>query len=200
MVNNDYEQYASEPTREGDLAKLALLAQAQLAAELKVNEAENALAQAAMALKAIAEHDIPDLMESLNLLEFKTTTGIHITVEEKIRASIPEERKPEAFAWLRKNKHDALIQRVVAVTFGKGEDSKATELLELLHQQKLQLSDKSSVHASTLAAFVREQLREGKDLPIETFGVFRQKASKISLPNPGQTKGDSRKRPHQQKG
>jgi hypothetical protein len=166
------------------LSTLNDLAEAQSAAEDLIVRIQADLKVAEDNLKDIAEKQIPDMMGTLGLTEYKTTKGLYITLKETIRASIPKEKQPEAFGWLREHGHEALITRAITVSFGRGEDKTADALLLSLRVQKLEPSDKTAVNANTLAAFVREQLREGRDIPLETFGVHRQVASKITLPQP----------------
>jgi hypothetical protein len=174
-----YLEAAGTAVTEGELATLQTLATMQVCLEQKVLKAQQALAQAEEELRNVAEVRIPDLMDKVGMKEFTTQLGLEVTIKESIRASISEEHKPTAFAWLRDNGHAALITRMVAVAFGRGEDQKAAALVTQLRGQKLQPTDKSSVHPMTLSAFVREQLANGKDIPLETFGVHRQRSSQI---------------------
>jgi hypothetical protein len=40
---------------------------------------------------------------------------------------------------------------------------------------------KRTVHASTLASFVKSQLEAGVDFPMDLFGVYRQRTSVIDV-------------------
>jgi hypothetical protein len=179
--NSDYLAYARETSggAPADLTRLAELAEKQAAAELAVKRAEDALQKAQDELRKIAEGELPELMDSLGLEEFRTATGLKIEVKEMIRASIPKPREAEAFAWLRANNHDALIKRSLVVSFGKGEDDEANTLGTQLTEEGYSFDDKQAVHAQTLSAFVREQLEKGKEIPIDLLGVFRQRKSKV---------------------
>lgn len=133
-------------------------------------------------LKQISEVDIPTLMDSIGMAQFTLRTGVVISVEEVIRASIPKAQSLAAFAWLRANNSEALIKREVSVSFGKGENDAAEKLLTELSSQGLPVENNESVHASTLSAWVREKLKNGIEIPIELFGVFRQRVSKVKMP------------------
>ena len=61
-----------------------------------------------------------------------------------------------------------------------GEDSIANEFIDKVKSLGYQPIQKLSVHAMTLKAFVREQIAEGNDLPMDTFGVFVGAETKIS--------------------
>jgi len=67
----------------------------------------------------------------------------------------------------------------VSVNFGKDEDRQAEHAVDTLKQLGLIPSVKQAVHPSTLKAFVKEQLTQGKDIPSETFGIYVGSRSKI---------------------
>lgn len=169
-------------TDTASLAKLSELARAQLRAEQVVQEAEDRLAEAKSQLAAIAEVQVPDIMESLGMREFRTNEGLTIQLKDIIRASIPKERAPQACAWLVANGHEALIKRSISVAFGRGENERAEQLAKELHDRGLEAEDRSTVNPSTLSAFVREKLEGGADLPMELLGVYRSRESKVALP------------------
>lgn len=191
-LNSMMEAVAANASTTGDkLSQLSQLAERQLEAEKRVAEKERELEEAKSHLRDLAEVQIPELMDGAGVLEYRTTTGLFISIKETIRASVTEEKKPEAFAWLRNNGHGALISRVVSVSFGRGEDTKAEELVEELGVKGLSPESKTSVNANTLSAFVREQLREGLDIPVELFGVHRQRVAKVDVPKVPRQKGKS---------
>lgn len=175
-----YLDYVQPQTAGGELSQLARLAEQQAAAQSKVANLEAQLNKAREELRDIAERQVPELMDQIGIGEFKTATGLKIKIDETIRASIPKAKAPLALAWLKQNGHAAIIKRVVAVAFGKGEDEKADELLRRLADE-FEVDDTSSVHPSTLSAFVREKLREGEEVPLDLFGVHRQRVSKIEV-------------------
>lgn len=174
----DYVQAASDSG--GELSQLSQLAELQAAAASKVAQLEAQLNSAREELKDIAERQVPELMDQVGVAEFKTASGLKIKIDETIRASIPKAKAPLAFAWLKANGHAGLIKRVVSVAFGKGEDEKAEALHHRL-QGDFEVDDVANVHPSTLAAFVREKLREGEELPLDLFGVHRQRIAKIEV-------------------
>lgn len=162
----------------GELSQLQQLAEQQASAQAKVADLEAQLNKAREELRDLAERQVPELMDQIGLADFKTTTGLKIKIDETIRASIPKAKAPLAFAWLKAHGHAAMIKRVVKVAFGKGEDEKADELRTKL-ADTYDVEDDASVHPSTLAAFVREKLRDGEEVPLDLFGVHRQRVSKI---------------------
>lgn len=174
-----YLDYVQPQSEGGELTQLQKLAERQASAAARVAELEAHLNKAREELKDLAERQVPELMDQIGITDFKTATGLQINIVETIRASIPKARAPLAFLWLKENGHAALIKRVVKVAFGRGEDERAEALQKQLAGEEYQVEDDASVHPSTLAAFVREKLRDGEEIPLDLFGVHRQRESKI---------------------
>lgn len=179
-IENAYLDYVQPQTAGDKLSQLTQLAEQQAAAQSKVADLEAQLNRAREELRDIAERQVPELMDQIGISEFKTITGLKIKIDEIIRASIPKTKTALALAWLKNNGHAAMIKRVVAVSFGKGEDERADELHQRLAEE-FEVDDNASVHPSTLAAFVRERLRNGEEVPLDLFGVYRQRVSKIEV-------------------
>lgn len=178
--NNDaYLYYVQPETSGGELNQLQALAEQQASAEARIAEIEALLNKARETHRDLSERQVPELMDKIGMKEFKTTSGLTIQVEEKIRASIPKAKTALAFAWLKRNDHAGLIKRVVSVAFGRGEDEKAELLTRQLSGADFEVENKASVHTSTLAAFVKEKLEAGEEIPMDLFGVHRQRVSKI---------------------
>jgi hypothetical protein len=166
---------------DSSLAKVSELVHHQRKLELDVEKCQAALDAAKSALKDVAEFELPDLLTSLGLETVSTNDGLKVTVQKKIRASIPKARESEAFAWLDANGNSHLIKRQFVIDFGKNEDAWADKFERDCAQRKkaLHLNRKKSVHPSTLSAFVRKELEENGSFPEELFGVYRQKVAKI---------------------
>jgi hypothetical protein len=165
------------------LAQLSGLALDQKRLEAEVAKAEEALAEAQAKLKQVAERDIPQLMDAAEMTSYTTKDGITIKIKETIRGSIPEATKEQAFEWLREHDHDNLIKREFNIQFNKAEEAWAKKFEADLRKRKkpLAVTVKRSIHASTLGAFVKVQLEEGVDFPMDIFGVFRQRSSKVEV-------------------
>lgn len=156
-----------------DLEKMA---EEQVAAEIAVADAEQALAEAKRVLSDVQEHRLPGAMESLGLEEFKTQDGLKIKLDKKLRTSITAKNQAEAMAWLREHGHNALIKRQLTVL--AQDDEQGEELAELLRQYDV--SDKATVPWQTMDKFVREMLEEGENIPQDVFGVYHQKKAKVT--------------------
>lgn len=179
MTADSYLDYAKPAASGSELGLLQQLAELQAAAEAEIADLEAKLNKAREKYKDLAERQVPELMDQIGMEEFRTNTGLRIVVQETIRASIPKAKAPLAFGWLKDHGHAAMIKRVVSVQFGKGEDDRAEALLSSLSGEYA-AEEKSSVHPSTLAAFIREKLSNGDEVPLDLFGVHRQRVTKIS--------------------
>lgn len=182
-MSHDYSQFQEHAPAENILQKLAQAAREQRAAEKAVAEKELELENAKKELKRISEVVIPSLMDEAHMEEFTTSDGIKIKVDENVRASIPAAKAAEAFAWLRLHKHDGMIKHNFVVPFSKHETERAAAFSKLLADLDQPFEEKRSVHPSTLSSWVREMLEKGEQIPMETFGVFRQRVSKIEVKN-----------------
>ena len=168
---------------EDAMARLSKLAQDQLDAIALVESLEQQLKDAKASLRAISEHRLPDLMDELELEEFKTKNGTEIKVGEAIRGSIPEDNKEKAFAYLEETNNGKIIKNQFVIEFGKGDEAWAKKFQRDLNRRKKKLNTKvkKSVHPQTLYGFVREQLEAGVDFPMDLFGVFRQRFAKVKI-------------------
>lgn len=177
-MSHDYSDY-TKPQSEDALARLSVMAEDQLQKQLDVAIAEKALKDAKEELDQVSMFDIPELMEKLGIEQFQTTSGLKVSIKEKVRASILKATQHQAFAWLRENGHAAIIKRIVKVQFGMGEDVYAQQAVEALEAQSLPVEDNSSVHPATLAKFVREMQEDGAEVPTDLFSIHRHSVSTI---------------------
>ena len=175
----DLEQDAVVPKNE-DLHGIAQLARKQVELQAKVADLENILALEKEKLKKVQEEELPESMLALGLNSFTLSDGSKLDVKTFYRGNIAKDRQEEAHDWLRDHNHADLIKNDVICSFGKGEDHDALVLMGKLSDIGVDYENKKHVHASTLKAFVREQIAEGVDIPMETFGIFVGAETKFS--------------------
>lgn len=180
----DYSEYTNQERPQTQLKALSDLAEEQRRLEQKIANMEEDLKKLQEEHKAIAEGRLPEMMEELNLTEFKTRSGLEIKLAEQIFAAISKENAPMAFSWLDENGYSKLIKRSFTVKFGKEEEAWANKFAADLRRRKkpVNVEEKKEVHHSTLKAFVKEELENGTDLPVELFGVHRQTVAKVTVP------------------
>ena len=177
----DLEQDAVVPKNE-DLHGIAQLARKQVELQAKAADLENILALEKEKLKKVQEEELPESMLALGLNSFTLSDGSKLDVKTFYRGNIAKDRQEEAHDWLRDHNHADLIKNDVICSFGKGEDHDALVLMGKLSDIGVDYENKKHVHASTLKAFVREQIEQGKELPLDLLGVHIGQRSEIRRP------------------
>lgn len=178
----DYSEFKEPVVGDSALAQITRMAVEQKRLEAQVAKEEEQLQKTKDKLKDIAEFKLPALMDSIQMTKFTLADGSEIAIKETLRCSIPDAFAAEAYKWLEVNKHDALIKRQFTIDFSKDQEKWAAAFAKELQEREdpVNFKCKRSIHPQTLAAFVKEQLEEGVDLPLKVFGVFRQRTTKIS--------------------
>ena len=179
----DYSSYKDEaaPAPGGNLmTALVSLADQQEAAQAEVERLTALLDEARKNLQRITEHEIPNLMEGLEG-KISLPDGRAITIMEKIRSSATGDKKIAAIRWLDDHGHGAIVKRQFVIEFGRDQEDWAKEFEQTLAKSKIPLNVKKdrSIHHATLEAFIRQALEDGEDIPLDTFGVFRQRFAKV---------------------
>ena len=128
----------------------------------------------------LENESIPTLLDEIGMKAVTLSSGSKVEIQEIYKAYISEANKPEAFAWLRDNGFDDIIKNDIVCSFGRGEEDNASELYQRLRTEGQAPIQKSGVHASTLKAFVKEQILKGADLPQDKFGVYVTNKVKIT--------------------
>lgn len=148
-------------------------------------EHENAATMLKEQIRRLVEQDLPEAMDEVGMTTFTLDDGTKITVKAFYSASIPEERKEEAFGWLKEHDFDGMIKADVKVSFGKGEFELAQSFLQFIrgfNEKAIDPEYKENVHWQTLRAFVKEQIEGGNELPLDMFGVFVGRKAELKLP------------------
>ena len=140
--------------------------------EKEISAAEQLLKDKKQALHKITDEQLPEALEEMGLQKFTLTDGAEISVKPIYAASIPRDRKDEAFQWLRDHEFGDLVKNNVTVTFGRGEDETAKEFVGLCGSQGFTPSQLEKVEPMTLKAWLRERVEAGDPIPLDLFGAF----------------------------
>ena len=181
MNNINFEAYQTESiTQTNDAKALSdqVIKLRNLEDEIKI--AEESLKQLKQQAETLSGEVIPTMMTEMNISTMKLADGSAIEVKPVYGASIPIEKKEEAFKWLRDNGLGDLIKNEVTVSFGRNEDNKAVEYAVLAQGQGYQPTQKLKVEPMTLKALVRERIEKGLDMPSDLFNVFAGNRTKIT--------------------
>ena len=123
---------------------------------------------------------IPEVMDALKMKTMKLADGSAIEIKEIYSATIPVDKKEGAFNWLRENDLGDLIKNEITVSFGRGEDNKASEYADLAKGNGFEPTQKLKVEPMTLKALFRERSENNEELPSEHFNLFKGNKTKIT--------------------
>ncbi len=155
----------------------------------KLKQKEDEIADLEDKLKAkkqeaddISSRVIPELLAEQNLTEIKLGDGSAVSVKKEFRCTLPKDevKREAAYQWLRNEKLGDIIKNNVFVTFGKGEDDKAKQLLDLAAENGYEPQQKSDVAWMTLTALFRERIESGLDMPSDVFSTWIKDKTKIT--------------------
>ena len=164
-----------------DLEKLSALSRALIAADKEVELAEIELAWKKEEARVLREETIPGIMQELGLEKIVLSDGSALSIKQDVYASIPPSNKQEAYEWLEQHGFGGLIKTEVVAHFAKNERDEAVELYRALTESGLSVALEQSVHAQTLKAFLREQIANAADMPLDLFGARPIWTTKIKL-------------------
>ena len=130
----------------------------------------------------ISSRVIPELLAEQGLSEIKLADGSKVSVKKEVRCTLPKEeaKREQAQEWLRNEKLGDIIKNNIFVTFGKGEDDKAKQLLDLAAANGYEPQQKSDVAWMTLTALFRERIEAGLDMPSDVFNTWIKDKTKIT--------------------
>jgi len=164
------------------LGQISSLAKQQLALEREIEARSLELKVKAEELRNVSETLLPNAMAEVGMSSFTLDTGEKIEIKKDIYCSVPKEGFPEAEAWLRERGLEGVIKHQVQMLFGKGEDEMALKAAKILVENGFAPTDSKTIHPQTLKALLREQLGQGVDVPLKTFGAYEATKSKITIP------------------
>ena len=130
----------------------------------------------------ISSRVIPELLAEQGLSENKLDDGSYGSVKKEFSATIPKDdgKREQALQWLRDQGLGDIIKNNVSVAFGKGEDDKAEEFLNLAGDNGFNPIQKSDVAWNTLTALYQERVQSGLDMPSECFSLWIKDKTKIN--------------------
>ena len=165
-----------------EVTTIAVECQKLKALEDKIEAAEENLKDLKLKADDVGSRVIPELLAEQALTSIKMADGSTVSVKKEFRATIPkdEARRESCLQWLRDQGLGDIIKNNVTVSFGKGEDDKAEQLLNLAAENGFQPQQKSDVAWNTLTALYQERVQAGLDMPSESFSLWIKDKTKIS--------------------
>jgi len=161
-----------EKVDSGELKNVASIARQIRDEEEYISGLEKDLKNAKKKLLQLTDEDLPSILQEMGMSEFKLDDGSQVTIKQLYGASILVDNRPTAYQWLRDNGFGDLIKNIVSCEFGMGEDQKAEDFKDTASRNGFQVEQNTSVHSSTLKAFVKERCEKGDEFPMELFGAY----------------------------
>lgn len=172
-MNALFEQDAGAlQVKDEELTSVGALARRAKSLEKEIEEIESVLDERKAQYRKLLEETIPAALQEMGMKEFKMTDGSTITIKPFYSASIKEEKRAEAYKWLRDNGYDDIIKNTVSVRFGRNEDKLCEDLINLLRDQNYPVEQTEKIEPQTLKAWAKEMVERGVEFPSETFGLY----------------------------
>ena len=129
----------------------------------------------------ISSRIIPELLAEQGLSAIKLADGSNVSVKKEFRCTLPKDevKREAAYKWLRDQGLGDIIKNNIFVTFGKGEDDKAKQLLNLAAENGFDPQQKSDAAWNTLTALFQERVESGLDMPSDVFNTWIKDKTKI---------------------
>jgi hypothetical protein len=65
------------------------------------------------------------------------------------------------------------------VSFGRGQDNAAGDVMYDLEQKGFHPEQKTHIHSMTLKAFIREQVEQGNSIDLDMFGAYVARTAEV---------------------
>ena len=178
----DIEEGAVAPSDSSTMQRMMRMAAEVIETEETIESLEENLADLKKRLNHLKTVELPDLMAENGLSSFThADSGREIEVSDFVAGSLTkktDERKV-ALEWLAANGAADMIKSEVTVEFNKTEHNMAKDLAAKLKADGYFVEEIEGIHAQTLLAFVREKLRNGEEVPIDTLGLYAGRVAKV---------------------
>ena len=175
----DLEQDQQEVIEKTDINTLASYCKELQTFQNEIEKLEELLKYKKDQADKIGSEIIPNLLAEQGLSSLKLADGSSVDVKKSYNCTIRKDQMESAYNWLRENGLGDIIKNEVAVRFGKGEDNKAEQLLNLAVQEGYEPSQRSKVEPMTLKALYRERVEAGLDMPSQFFHTFVKDQTKL---------------------
>tara|TARA_X000001388_G_C2207551_1_gene113749 strand:+ start:188 stop:841 length:654 start_codon:yes stop_codon:yes gene_type:complete len=175
QMESDFEKGLAQSVEKLDqsgLKTVAEIAKTIRDEEEYISSLESDLRKAKKGLQKLTDEDLPNMLEEIGLSSIKLDDGSEVTVKQTFGASILVDNRPQAYQWLRENGYGDIVKNVVSCQFGMGEDEKAEAFKTKAEESGFYPEQDTTVHSSTLRAWVKERCEKGEDFPMELFGAF----------------------------
>ena len=167
-----------DKVQKGDMKTLSSLVKDLDQLTIDINKKEEELKSLKLQKHLMSTEQIPTMMDEMGVQRLDVE-NLSVSLKPLINASIPPTRREEAYQWLRENDLDDIIKNDVIMSFGKGEDNMAGDIMYELEQRGMHPEKKTHIHSMTLKAFIRERVEKGLPIDLDLFGAFVARTADI---------------------
>ena len=180
-VELDFEKDKQNIAENTDINALSMHVEQILDLDRGIEQAEKELKKLKDHRDKISSETIPAILAEQGLQSLKLADGTVLEVNKKYSCTLPKDpqKRASAYQWLRDQGLGDIIKNEVAVTFGRGEDDKANQLMDLAGGNGYEPTQKATVEPMTLKALYRERVESGLDMPSDIFHLFMKDETKM---------------------
>lgn len=180
MSEINFEEDQQDLIEKTDIQTLASFCRDLQSYENEIAKLEELVKDKKQKADKISSEIIPNLLAEQGLSSLKLADGSSVDIRKTYNCTIRKDNMDSAYNWLRENGLADIIKNEVSVQFGKGEDNKAQQLLDLAVSNGYEPQQKTKVEPMTLKALYRERVEAGLDMPSDSFSLFVKDQTKIS--------------------
>ena len=177
----DFEKDQQKIAENTDLNALSVHVEKIIDLDKQIEHQENIMKELKSQRDRISSETIPAILAEQGLQSLKLADGTVLEINKKYSCTLPKDpqRKAEAYKWLRDQGLDDIIKNEVAVTFGRGEDNKASQLVDLAVGNGYEPTQKEKVEPMTLKALYRERVEACLNIPSDIFHLYMKDETKM---------------------
>ncbi len=174
----------TEMPTDASLSTLTALGEELFAAEQKILNIEAKLKEAKADRDVLSGTTIPEFLAEAGIEELTMSGGRKIEVKEILSVTPKAADRPSVFAALEEQGAGALIKTTISCPFGKGQDEKVKEILDMLAEAGVDTKLDKKVEPPTLKKHIRLRLEAGESVDMKLFNVKQFKQAVFSKGKP----------------
>lgn len=144
-----------------ELTQLEELVKTYKLLERDIEELTEELSKRKETFRIVAQESIPTLLNQHGLSELKLRSGDKIIVKEDASVSVPDDKKPAFFEFLKSRDEEDIIK--LNIQFKKMPAEKQKELFEFLNNYEYEYESDRGVHPMTLKSYFKKLLGVGDE-------------------------------------
>lgn len=155
------QQTTADEIDTSELTELEELVKTYKLLQREIEEREAELSRCKEAFRMVAQESIPSLLNQHGLAEIKLRSGDKVIVKEDASVSVPDDKKPAFFEFLKSRDEEDIIKLHIA--FKKMPIEKQKELFDFLNNYEYEYEADRGVHPMTLKSYFKKLLGVGDE-------------------------------------